>query len=71
MDNQTAKSIDRSLKSIASSLQKIEKNTRPTIVVPEPEESVRSITGTISEQLQKETQRLSGWTGISESISRR
>lgn len=67
MDNQTAKSIDRSLKSIASSLQKIEKNTRPTIVVPEPEESAQSI----SEQLRKETMRLSGWTGISESVSRR
>lgn len=35
MDNQTAKSIDRSLKAIATSLQKIEKNTRPVMTVPE------------------------------------
>lgn len=35
MDNQTAKSIDRSLKSIAESLKKMEKNTRSTVKVPE------------------------------------
>lgn len=43
MDNQTAKSIDRSLKSIASSLQKIEKNTRPTVTVAENAQSGNDI----------------------------
>lgn len=50
MDNQTAKSIDRSLKNINGALnaisdilKKVEKNTRPTFTVPEsPHVHVRS-----------------------------
>lgn len=70
MDNQTAKSIDRSLKAIATSLQKIEKNTSPTIVVPDSEESTQSITGESSKPTLRDTLLLKNRTEVMRDIGR-